>query len=213
MSQPIRLVQYWDTGSPPAEVADLMRTWADDTSFKYSVYDREAAISFLEANFPARVVAAFRKCRFPAMQADLFRYCVLLVGGGVYVDADTSNGGGLAEMVLGCARGCLMNRQSKIANDFLYFTDPGDPLLTAVIDRAVQNIETELSNNVWQVTGPGIMTSLHEDPDSKELFEGLQILPVETVRKTVLFRWDLDYKNTEEDWRKALTSGGASIFN
>jgi mannosyltransferase OCH1-like enzyme len=213
MPGPLRLVQYWDTGAPPPQVAALMRTWADDPAFLNDVFDRDGAMAYLAARFPDRVVAAFRKCRYPAMQADLFRYCALLDGGGVYVDADTSYGGGMVAMLDGCARGCIMNRQSKIANDFLYFAAPGDPLLAAVVERAVSNVEGEVSNNVWQVTGPGIMTALYAAPATKSMFEGLRLLPVEVVRKVVLFRWDLDYKKTEEDWREALVPGGKSIFN
>jgi mannosyltransferase OCH1-like enzyme len=213
MGKTLRLVQYWDTGRPPAEVAALMRTWADDPAFWHDAFDRDAAIAYLGARFPNRVVAAFLKCRYPAMQADLFRYCTLLADGGLYVDADTANGGGMSEMLEGCGRGCIMNRQTKIANDFLYFAAPGDPLLEAVLERAVSNVEGEVSNNVWQVTGPGIMTALYAAPATKPMFDGLRLLPVETVRKVVLFRWDLEYKKTEEDWRTALAPGGKSIFN
>ena len=213
MSGPLRLVQYWDSGAPPPEVAALMRTWAIDTAFRYGVFDRDGAIAYLAAKFPAPVVAAFAKCRYPAMQADLFRYCALYADGGIYIDADTSNGGGLPRMLDGCGRGCIMNRQGKIANDFMYFAEPSDALLGAVVERAVANIEGEVSNNVWQVTGPGIMTAMHADPATKPMFDGLRLLPVEVVRKVVLFRWDLEYKKTEEDWRGALVPGGKSIFN
>lgn len=213
MSGPFRLVQYWDSGAPPAEVASLMRTWADDPAFRHDVFNRDAAIAYLTARFPDRVVAAFRKCRYPAMQADLFRYCALFADAGLYIDADTANGGGMAAMLEGCGRGSIMNRQTKIANDFLYFAAPGDPLLAAVVERAVSNVEGEVSNNVWQVTGPGIMTALYAAAATKPMFDGLRLLPVETVRKVVLFRWNLDYKKSEEDWRGALAPGGKSIFN
>lgn len=213
MSGALRLVQYWDSGAPPAEVAALMQTWADDPAFRHDVFNRDAAIAYLTARFPDRVVNAFRKCRYPAMQADLFRYCALFVDAGLYIDADTANGGGMAAMLEGCGRGCIMNRQTKIANDFLYFAAPNDPLLAAVVERAVSNVEGEVSNNVWQVTGPGIMTALYAAAATRPMFGGLRLLPVETVRKVVLFRWDLDYKKSEEDWRGALAPGSKSIFN
>ena len=213
MTDTLRLVQYWDTGAPPAEVTALMTTWAVDPAYRYHAYSRDQAIASLAAHFPERVLRAFRKCRYPAMQADLYRYCTLLAEGGIYVDADTGNGGGMDGLIGGCGRGCLMFRKSNVANDFMYFANSGDPLLQRVVDLAVTNVENEVSNNVWQVTGPGIMTALHANPANAPLFDGLRMLPVETVRKVVLFRWDLTYKQSEDDWRDALSSKVKSIFN
>lgn len=209
----LRLIQYWDTGAPPPEVAALMRTWAEDAAFDYTAYDRDTALDYLRRHFRRPVRAAFRKCRIPAMQADFFRYCALLAGGGVYVDADTANGGGMAAMLSGAGRGCLMNRRGKIANDFLYFAAPGDPLMSAVVAQAMANIEAEVSQNVWLVTGPGILTGMHQDPDRAALFEGLRILPVQDVAKVVQFRWDLAYKAGTEDWRVTLKDKDGSIYN
>lgn len=208
----LRLVQYWDTGAPPAEVAALVAGWAADPALAHRLFDRAAAMDLIAAHFPDRVQRAFAKCRYPAMQADFFRYCALLAEGGAYVDADTENGGGLAGLVEGSGRGCLMTRHGKIANDFLFAAAPGEPLFERVLARAVDNIEREVSNNVWLVTGPGIMTGFWQRPETRPLFDGFRILPVEVVRRIVRFRWDLEYKKGQEDWRDALDGPGKSIF-
>lgn len=201
------LVQYWDTGHPPDEVARLMASWADDPAFAYVTFDRDAADAFIAAQFDGATLAAFRQCAVPAMQADLFRYCLLFAHGGIYVDADTENGGTLPDMIARLAgpRGALMNRHGRVANDFIFVRAPGDPLLARTIAIAVQNIERRISGNVWEVTGPRIFTGLYADPANEALFHGLPILPVIEVRKHVLFRWNLDYKEGNADWRNATT--------
>ncbi len=109
------------------------------------------------------------------MQADFFKYCALYQEGGAYVDADTLNGGGLYALIAPHSRGVLMNRQKRIANDFLFIRLPRDRLYAVTIDQAILNIENEISQNVWAVTGPGIMTAFHNATEILELFEGIHI--------------------------------------
>ena len=76
----------------------------------------------------------------------------------------------------------------------------------------ILNIEKKISNNVWQVTGPGIMTRLRNDPQSEVIFERFDFQPARFVRQYVLFKHDLDYKSGKADWRKFQHTDAASIF-
>ncbi|MCP9926727.1 glycosyltransferase family 32 protein [Cyanobium sp. CH-040] len=209
----INLVQFWHSPQAPQDVRALLASWERDPYFKYSRYDQKSADAFIGANFNLRVLEAYRKCAIPAMQADFFRYCFLYVNGGAYVDADTENSGRLNELLEGRSRGLLMNRERRVANDFLYVCSANDPLFARVIECATNNIEGRISNNVWKVTGPGIMTSLYIDPNTQSIFEGFDFLPARIVRDYVLFRHDLPYKSSEEDWRNARDSDKISIFS
>lgn len=208
----IPLVQFWDTGLPPDEVVSLMTSWALDTSFAYEAFDATSAEALISTNLDAATLTAFRQCAVPAMQADLFRYCALLIRGGLYIDADAKNAGTLPDMLsrLASPRGALMTRHDRIANDFIFIQNPGDPLLARTVEIAVDNIGRRISNNVWAVTGPGIFTALYADAETRLLFDGLSILPVTEVRRHVLFRWDLEYKKGAADWRRWSAAG--SIF-
>ena len=207
----MRLVQYWHSATPPEEVAALIESWRRDPQLEHALFDREAAADFILHRYGARHRAAFDRCAVPAMQADFFRYCHLHAVGGAYVDADTENGGGLPALVGNASVGMLMRRHGNVANDFLFVREPGHPLFAEVIARAVENIEAARSNNVWEVTGPGIMTGLYNRSEAADLFAPFTFVPVEEVRRVVMFRWDLAYKSGQEDWRVAL-GGGASIY-
>lgn len=206
------LFQFWDKPQPPEEVAVLMRSWAADPGFTYRRFDADTADAYVAAHVGARAAAAYRACAVPAMQADFFRYCALYHEGGVWVDADTENGGGLADFIAEAGRGMLMNRDKKIANDFMFVRAAGDPLFGEVIDQAIENVENRISNNVWLVTGPGIMTHMHLDEARRPRFDGFTIRPAREVREVVRFRHDLDYKTSGDDWRQNLSRDGASIF-
>lgn len=207
-----KLFQFWNLPEAPTEVEALLDTWKNDAAFDYCRFNSESADSYIETHFDLRTLAAFRSCGIPAMQADFFRYCALFVEGGVYVDADTSNSGRLPELLQGRARGLLMNRETRVANDFLYVVKAGDPLYGKVVEQAVVNVEGRISSNVWEVTGPGIMTKLHHGPTSASIFDGFDFEPARVVREYVLFQHDLAYKKGGGDWRNALKPGSKSIY-
>ena len=208
----IPLFQFWNTTEPPAQVAQLMASWEADPAFSYRRYTTETADAYIAKHLDARTLEAYRQCAIPAMQADFFRYCALFVEGGVYVDADTECGGDLAAFIEHCTRGMLMNRETRIANDFLFVCAANDPLFERCIEDAVQNIEKRVSNDVWQVTGPWIMTKLYNAERTKPMFDGFTIRPVTAVRNVVQFRHKLDYKSGPDDWRQHREAQAASIF-
>jgi hypothetical protein len=88
---PRTIVQFWhNLQQLPRDVEDCIATWTRWTSsgFVYRLFDEENAKSFIGASLGARHEHAFERCYHPAMQADYFRLCYLLMEGGFYVDAD-----------------------------------------------------------------------------------------------------------------------------
>lgn len=206
------LFQFWDSPKPPTEVMVLMKTWESDDAFNYRRYDALTAEAYIAKHFDARTLNAFKRCAIPAMMADFFRYCALYIDSGVYVDADTKNSGTLPGLIEGNDRGVLMKRGERIANDFLYVQYAKDPMYKEVISDLVKNIENQISNNVWMVTGPGIMTHMFQKAEKRVLFNGFRFEPVEAVRSFVVFQQHLEYKTGDKDWRLNLGEGAKSIF-
>jgi mannosyltransferase OCH1-like enzyme len=207
-----KLFQFWNTECAPDEVEVLMQTWARDPAFDYHRFNAETADAFIETNFDGRTLAAYRKCGVPAMQADFFRYCALYVHGGVYVDADTKNSGRLPELLEGRKLGLLMTREARVANDFLYVCDAEAELYRKTIECAILNVNSEISNNVWMVTGPGIMTRFFHDATEKHLLAEYAMEPASIIRNYVLFQHNLVYKKSDDDWRKKIDSIKSSIY-
>src|SRR6185437_15522593 len=75
---PKTIVQFWhDLGELPSDVEECVRSWI--------VWKRRG---FEHSLLGSRHRRAFDRCYHPAMQADYFRLCYVLVEGGFYVDAD-----------------------------------------------------------------------------------------------------------------------------
>lgn len=84
-------MQFWhDLGQLPPDVEECVRSWTvwGTSGFKHRLFDERTAGAFISHSLGARHKQAFERCYHPAMQADYFRLCYVLVEGGIYVDAD-----------------------------------------------------------------------------------------------------------------------------
>jgi mannosyltransferase OCH1-like enzyme len=205
----ISVHQFWDNPPPPAEVMEMVASWQKGpTRTIHRLWTDRDADAYLDENFGRNVVDAYRACAVPAMKADLFRYCVLFREGGIYADADVACIADLGPLLHDVPRVMLFRRQIRIANDFMYFGSPRDPLLERVIGIAARNIALRISNDVWRVTGPGIMTALfREDPT---LFTDVSWIQIADLKRFVKFNWTLSYKQSPSHWTTFQKSN--SIF-
>jgi mannosyltransferase OCH1-like enzyme len=88
---PKTIVQFWhDLRQLPHDVEECVASWArwETRGFTHRLFDGHAAKAFIGSSLGMWHECAFERCYHPAMQADYFRLCYLLVEGGFYVDAD-----------------------------------------------------------------------------------------------------------------------------
>lgn len=212
------VVQFWHD-SPPPQIEELMSTWGQSAAegFEYRKFDTDSAARFIRDHYDRRTERAFLSCAVPAMKADLFRICALLVRPGIYVDADTRRSGAnctyrprdeesapLLPLYLRLERGVLFQRDARIANGFMIVKQPRDPLLAAILAKAIQNIEERISNNVYIVTGPGIATKwFSELGKDHEYFRGFEFWTQSDLQPYMRLVGNLAYKKTDDHWVNA----------
>jgi mannosyltransferase OCH1-like enzyme len=88
---PKTIVQFWhDLRQFPQDVEECVTSWRrwETEGFSHRLFDDHAAKVFIRDSLGKRHERAFERCYHPAMQADYFRLCYLLIQGGFYVDAD-----------------------------------------------------------------------------------------------------------------------------
>ena len=123
------------------------------SGWEYEFYNDDKAAQFLSAHFPPPVREAYDALIPGAFKADLFRYCVLLIRGGLYADMDI-----LLESNLDLSippdvgfltsqdspgetighRSCLWNGLMAVA--------PGHPVLAQTIQTVVNNIRNRFTS-------------------------------------------------------------------
>lgn len=123
------------------------------SGWEYQFYTDDVAQNFLSTHFPLEVREAYDALRPGAFKADLFRYCVLLIHGGVYADMDVMLESNLDAAVapdIGFMvpidepgkpvghRMCLWNGLIAAA--------PGHPYLAKVIETVVNNVRNRFTS-------------------------------------------------------------------
>lgn len=111
------------------------------------------SLNFLSTHFPPEVREAYETLRPGAFKADLFRYCVLLIHGGVYADMDImleanldmAVGPDIGFMVPQDEPGNRVNRRMCLWNGFIAAA-PAHPFLAKTIETVVNNIRNRFTS-------------------------------------------------------------------
>ena len=78
---------YNDKSKIPQKIFDNIKKYASD--YNYFLYDDEKCKKFLKDYFIPEVLIRFNELKKGAHKADLWRYCILYVFGGIYLDIKT----------------------------------------------------------------------------------------------------------------------------
>lgn len=130
----------------------LIESWKR-SGWEYHFYDDAASAQFLSAHFPPQIREAYDAITPGAFKADLFRYCVLLIRGGVYADMDIMLESNL-DHALSASVGFVtaqdepgekIGHRSCLWNGFLA-SAPGHPFLAKTIENVVNNIRNRFTS-------------------------------------------------------------------
>lgn len=84
---PLNIFQSWKTLDLPPKMKDNVKLLQlQNPQFKYYLYDDNMCRNFISDYFHKDVVYAFNKLKPGAYKSDLWRYCVLFIHGGIYLD-------------------------------------------------------------------------------------------------------------------------------
>jgi mannosyltransferase OCH1-like enzyme len=123
------------------------------SGWEYEFYDDDKAAQFLSAHFPPAVREAYDAIIPGAFKADLFRYCVLLIRGGIYADMDILLESNLDEAIDGSigfmtaqdSPGETIGHRSCLWNG-LMATAPGHVFLAQTIQNVVNNVRNRFTS-------------------------------------------------------------------
>jgi len=125
---------------------------------RFMVTDEREA--FVREHFPAEVLGAYQQLQIGAAQADLWRLLVLQKFGGVYMDIDAHLVWPLHWSVPPEATELYLRIKTGEISNYFIASAPNSPRLQRVIDRVVQNIRERSSENVYNLTGPGVFNEV-----------------------------------------------------
>lgn len=159
------IFQIWETILLPTFLQKLVDRWKEmNPNYKHILFDTEKARLSIKRNFGDRFLSVFDKIVPGAYKADFWRYCILYVHGGVYVDIDTYCLGSLDSLINNYYDLITpidlnkMKRDGKhnIFNGFI-MTRRNNPILLEAILRIVSNVERcYIPRRFLDFSGPGL---------------------------------------------------------
>ncbi len=230
-SIPKVIVQYWDDLQElPMDIEECIGSWSRWTAggFSHRLFDECSAQTFIAETLDKRHECAFANCYHPAMQADYFRLCYLLVEGGLYVDVDDVCIGTQISWLFGDGRLKLQPLCYDIASDsmvnpseflkadaynqnwiFYVNNNPlvarrGHPIIEQALKQAtdaLQRVDDDKLPEIQETTGPGNI--------SKSIFKlgnmpgGVEsdLVIMKDWESLAVSKWPLSHRDDARNWR------------
>jgi mannosyltransferase OCH1-like enzyme len=163
---PRNIFQTWESKNISSGFNILTQTWKyNNPNYAYFLFDSNDREEFIKKNFEENVYKAYCRIIPGAFKADLWRYCILYIYGGIYVDIDTiclnkidsfldEN---IELMTTIDLNNCPYYGTYNLSNGFIA-SIPKHPILFDCIKRIVYNVENNIvpfSN--LDFSGPGVL--------------------------------------------------------
>jgi mannosyltransferase OCH1-like enzyme len=199
-----------------------------DKGFSFRMFGDASAVAYITERYGPRELAAFARCRHPAMRSDYLRMCFVLAEGGLYVDAD--------DVLLSDGWNDLFRDATLKVHPLCYDVDAGDmvpdselrktdlpthgrifyvnnnpiaapaghPVLRRALTRATDALlGDEPAPEIQATTGPGNLTAALAAHARDLQINGTMpdfelVLDWETIAEPC---WNLVYRNDIRNWR------------
>ena len=166
---PKKLFQTWHTKKVPHHMQNAIDTLKKcNPDLEYYLFDDNDCIEFIKTHFEADVADTYKRLIPGAYKADLWRYCVMYIEGGVYVDIkyQCMNGFQFVDIM---DREHLVLERPDYSDNYIYgiyngliIAKPKNPLFLDCIQHIVHNVNTRhYGKNSLAPTGPGLLGALY----------------------------------------------------
>lgn len=162
---PRQIYQSWKTlelGPEMKKNVDLVRK--QNPRYSHTLYDDEMCRSFILNNFGTTYANAFDSLRPGAFKCDMWRYAILYINGGVYMDIDMVPQVPLDEIIqsqdsLLTVKDRDMNGLTCMVYQAFIAVSPRHPVMKFALELCFSNISMKIDNlmDPLMVTGPTVM--------------------------------------------------------
>jgi mannosyltransferase OCH1-like enzyme len=206
---PLNLYTCWHTKNlPPLMKQNYILLVENNPEFSHYLYDENDCREFIKNNFSIDVYNSYNKLIPCAYKADLWRYCVLYINGGVYVDIKFNCVNGFKFIALTEKENFVRDIPEKSVYNALIVTLPKNEILLKTINKIVENVK----NNYYGFdplypTGPKLLANyfLQEEINNMELYHQFSVVENKLTEFYVVYNDSIiikSYKNYREEQKK-----------
>lgn len=166
---PKKLFQTWHSKNmPPKMIENVKKNQTNNPELEYFLYDDNDCYDFIKNHFNDDVANAYNKIIPGGYKADLWRYCVMYIHGGVYLDIKYQCVDGFKLIDIMDKERFVFERPNfwkpncyGIYNAFI-IAKPNNPIFLECIKHIVKNTQNNYYGyNELYPTGPGLLGELY----------------------------------------------------
>ena len=156
---PKKIFQTWHTiDLPPIMKQCTQKLQEDNPEFEYYLYDDQECRKFIEEHFEISILQSYDSLIPGAFKADLWRYCVLYIHGGIYLDIkyQCENGFKLTRLLTDSSS--WVNEDDKqVIYTGLLVCEPKNAKMWKSIQQLVKNVKNKYyGRECTSPTGPDL---------------------------------------------------------
>jgi mannosyltransferase OCH1-like enzyme len=179
---PLKIYTCWHSKNiPPLMRNNLKYMQSSNPEFEVCFYDEEMCKTFITNNFNSDVLEAYNLLKPCSYKSDLWRYCVLYVNGGIYLDIKYSCINNFKLIHLTEREYFVRDREDYGTYTALIVTFPKNQIMWNCIQKIVEHVrDNYYGNNALDPTGPGLLGSFFEKEEKNNMemhFESTNIPP------------------------------------
>lgn len=168
---PLNLYTCWHTQNlPPLMRKNFLDLISNNKEFKIFLYDEELCRKFIQENFSNDVLEAYDKLIPCSYKSDLWRFCVLYINGGIYIDIKFKCVNGFKFIALTEEEYFVKDRPDDYVYTALIACLPKNKILLNCINEIVKNVKNKFyGENALYPTGPGLLGKFFSKEDKNSL--------------------------------------------
>jgi mannosyltransferase OCH1-like enzyme len=196
---PLNIFQTWHTKQlPPMMLKTTEFIKQSNQEFNYMLFDDNDCREFIKTNFNSDVLNAFDTLIPGAYKADLWRYCVLYIKGGIYLDIKYMPINGFKLITLTENEHWVLDMDNNGVYNALIIAKPGNAILLQAINNIVVNVNNKYyGNSCLDPTGPLLLANFFSS-EQKKSFDMKHTFYVSMKYRFILFNNYFVFKSYNE---------------
>ena len=204
---PLKIFQTWSTKIlPPKMKQNVENLRKKHPRFQYFLFDDDDCRNFIKNNFKHDVLYAYDNLIPGAYKADLWRYCVLYIYGGVYLDIKFNTVNGFRFIALTekehFALDVPLEDYCNVYNGVMV-SKPKNPKLLQSIDAIIHNVKHKYYGNTpLDPTGPGLFGNFFSIEEKRKMIVKRYIGKQgdgASINNILIFNEYKDYRNEQRN--------------
>ena len=187
---PLNIFQTWYTKTLSEKMLHAMlEIKRNNPEFKHYLFDDNECYQFINTYFGPDVSRAYNSLVPGAYKADLWRYCVLFVHGGIYLDVKYTNIDNFKLIELTEKEHWCLDANDKDVYNAILVCKPKNEILLKAIKQIVENVKNKFYGDVnLEPTGPALLSKYFTEEEKKQ-FVMKHIVNTENgdVKKVIIF--------------------------